>query len=68
MKNSGLRLKVEKLPNTKKQSKPVRSFAKSGWFMRQWLANFTHSSLTGTWMSLNLETKIQLHIIHLIRH
>lgn len=64
MKNSGL--KVEKLPNTT-QSKPVRSFAKSGWFMRQWLANFTHSSLTGTWMSLNLETKIKLHTINLIR-
>lgn len=33
---------------------PVRSLAKSGWFMRQWLANLTHSSLMGTWMSLNL--------------
>lgn len=33
---------------------PVRSLAKSGWFIRQWLANFTHSSLMGTWMSLNL--------------
>lgn len=38
---------------------PVRSLARSGWFMRQWLANFTHSSLTGTWMSLNLRGKHQ---------
>lgn len=27
---------------------PVKSFAKSGWFMRQWLANFTHSRRIGT--------------------
>lgn len=40
---------------TRAKSTPVRSLARSGWFMRQWLANFTHSSLTGTWMSLNLE-------------
>lgn len=33
---------------------PVKSFAKSGWFMRQWLANFTHSRRIGTWISLNL--------------
>lgn len=33
---------------------PVRSLARSGWFMRQWLANLTHSNLIGTWMSLNL--------------
>lgn len=38
---------------------PVRSLARSGWFMRQWLANFTHSSLTGTWMSLNLGENIR---------
>lgn len=37
-----------------KQPVPVRSFAKSGWFIKQWLANFTHSNRTGTWMSLNL--------------
>lgn len=41
------------------KSSPVRSRARSGWFMRQWLANFTHSSLTGTWMSLNLWSYIR---------
>lgn len=44
-------------------STPVRSRARSGWFMRQWLANFTHSSLTGTWMSLKLEGKHQTRIM-----
>lgn len=38
---------------------PVRSLAKSGWFMRQWLANLTHSSLTGTWISLNLKRETE---------
>lgn len=33
---------------------PVKSFARSGWFIRQWLANFTHSRRMGTWISLNL--------------
>lgn len=33
---------------------PVKSFARSGWFIRQWLANFTHSRRIGTWISLNL--------------
>lgn len=42
---------------------PVRSFARSGWFIRQWLANLTHSSRIGTWMSLNLCRKREI-IIH----
>lgn len=55
--------KLENLEDKRAKGAPVRSLARSGWFMRQWLANFTHSSLTGTWMSLNLGKKHQIYIM-----
>lgn len=45
--------------NKAEMGAPVRSLAKSGWFIRQWLANFTHSRRMGTWMSLNLEVRAE---------
>lgn len=47
--------------NVVKKLIPVKSFARSGWFIRQWLANLTHSRRIGTWISLNLVRNKTLH-------
>ena len=40
---------------------PVNAFAKSGLFLRQWLANFTHSGHIGTYKDVIKPDKIKRH-------
>lgn len=66
--HSGLQLAFLTLPGDLKwyfniiiKLVPVKSFARSGWFIRQWLANLTHSRRMGTWISLNLVRNRTIH-------
>ena len=40
---------------------PVKAFAKSGLFLRQWLANFTHFGHIGTYKDVIKPDKIKRH-------